>query len=317
MSGRMSIVRMSSVAALVLVGLLPAIASAQGQTAGAIAGVVKDATGAVLPGVTAEASSPALIEKVRSGVTNEQGQYQIAGLSPGTYTVTFTLPGFRTVRRQGIELTVGFIATINAELSVGGLEETITVSGEAPLVDIRSVTRTQPFTRETMDTLPTTKMFSALAVLIPGVTVAGVVGGPTQDVGGSMGERNPNLAYHGSLGGDMPTMVDGMRTTNAGATSGGSNSVWSANNGIVQETVIDTSGFTAEVAESGIRINNIMKSGGNIFSGSFFAAYTYNNFQSNNLDDAQRALGLSSSYVVNKIWDINPAFGGPLKRDKL
>ena len=173
--------------ALALVGLLPAIASAQGQTAGAIAGVVRDTTGAVLPGVTAEASSPALIEKVRSGVTNDLGQYQIAGLTPGVYTVTFTLPGFSTVRRGGIELSVGFTATINAELSLGRLEETITVSGGAPLVDIYSTARSQAFTRETMDTLPTTKMFSALAVLIPGVTVAGVVGGPTQDVGGSMG----------------------------------------------------------------------------------------------------------------------------------
>ena len=315
MKMRKSVVRMSALA-LVLGGLLPAIASAQGQTAGAVAGVVKDATGAVLPGVTAEASSPALIEKVRSGVTNDQGQYQIVALSPGVYTVTFTLPGFRTVRREGIELSVGFTATVNAELSVGGVEETITVSGETPLVDIRSTARQTAFTRETMDQLPTSKMFSALAALIPGVTVASVTGGPSQDVGGSMGERNPTLAYHGSVGTDMPQMVEGVKTNNSGANNGGANSVWSANAGIVEETVVDTSGFTADTGESGIRVNYIMKQGGNRFSGSFSGAYTNETLQANNFDAAQRALGLSP-YVVYKIWDINPAFGGPLKRDKL
>jgi len=242
MSVRIGGVKMVAVA-FVLVALLPAIASAQGQTFGSVAGVVKDTSGGVLPGVTVEASSPALIEKVRTGVTNDQGQYQIVGLSPGSYTVTFTLPGFRSVRREGIELSVGFTANVNVELEVGAVEESITVSGEAPLVDIRSTAKQTSYTREDMDTLPTTKMFSALAVLIPGVTVAGVVGGPPQDVGGSMGERNPSLAYHGSVGGDMPTMIEGLKTTNAGPTSGGGNSVWSANNGIVEEVVIDTSGF--------------------------------------------------------------------------
>src|SRR5438094_61532 len=104
MSVRASVV---STVAFVLVALLPVIASAQGQTSGSVAGAVKDTSGGVLPGVTVEASSPALIEKLRTGVTNDQGQYQIVGLSPGSYTVTFTLPGFRTVRREGIELSVG------------------------------------------------------------------------------------------------------------------------------------------------------------------------------------------------------------------
>jgi hypothetical protein len=137
---RVSVVRISAVA-LVLGGLLPALASAQGQTSGSVAGVVKDTSGGVLPGVTVEASSPALIEKVRTGITNAEGQYQVVGLSPGVYTVTFTLPSFRTVRREGIQLTVGFTATVNAELSVGSLEESITVSGETPLVDARSQAR--------------------------------------------------------------------------------------------------------------------------------------------------------------------------------
>ena len=312
---RMRVVRTSAMA-LALVGLLPSMTSAQGQTSGTIAGVVRDTTGGVLPGVTAEASSPALIEKVRVGVTDNDGQYRIVGLSPGEYTVTFTLPGFVTLRRQGIELSVGFTATVNAELTVGGLEESITVSGEAPLVDTRSASRQTAFTRQDMDELPTTQMFSSLAVLIPGVSVASVTGGPRQDVGGSMGERNPTLSYHGSVGTDMPQMVDGVKTNNAGANNGGANSVWSANAGIVEEVIIDTSAFSAETAESGVRANYIMKQGGNRWSGSFSGVYTNDRLQADNLDAAQRAVGLSP-YVVKKIWDVNPAIGGPLVQNKL
>ena len=117
-----------------LIALIPSAAYAQAS----ITGVVRDASGAVLPGVTVEAASPALIEKVRSVVTDGTGQYRIVDLRPGTYTVTFTLPGFNTVKREGIELTGSFTATVNADLQVGALEETITVTGESPIVDVQS-----------------------------------------------------------------------------------------------------------------------------------------------------------------------------------
>src|ERR1700720_1979024 len=110
-----------------IVALVPAIASAQ---TGVIAGVVKDASGAVMPGVTVEAASPALIERVRTAVTDGSGQYKIVDLTPGSYTVTFTLVGFNTVKREGIALSAGFTATVDADLRVGSLEETITVSGQ-------------------------------------------------------------------------------------------------------------------------------------------------------------------------------------------
>src|SRR6202163_3429002 len=116
--------------ALVVLLLLPSAAYAQA----AITGVAKDASGGVLPGVTVEAASPALIEKVRSVITDNTGQYRIVDLRPGTYTVTFTLPGFSTVKREGIEITGTFVATVNADLKVGALEETITVTGETPVV---------------------------------------------------------------------------------------------------------------------------------------------------------------------------------------
>src|SRR6185295_10571073 len=127
--------RIARKAAAVIVGvlLLPAAAYAQA----AITGVVRDTSGAVLPGVTVEAASPVLIEQVRSVVSDDTGQYRIVDLRPGTYSVTFTLPGFSTVRREGIELSGTFVATVNGDLKVGALEETVTVTGETPIVDVQ------------------------------------------------------------------------------------------------------------------------------------------------------------------------------------
>ena len=128
--------RFASRAAAVVLGLLLLPAAAYAQAA--ITGVVRDTSGGVLPGVTVEAASPVLIEKVRSVVSDDSGQYRIVDLRPGTYSVTFTLPGFSTVRREGIELSGTFVATVNGDLKVGALEETITVTGETPIVDVQS-----------------------------------------------------------------------------------------------------------------------------------------------------------------------------------
>src|SRR6202521_1749208 len=148
----LGLIRSVSVAAVLLV---PGMVWAQSVASAAIAGVVKDATGAVLPGATAEAASPALIEKVRTVVTDDQGEYKIVDLRPGTYTVTFTLTGFSTVKREGLEVTTGFTATANAELRVGSLEETLTVSGASPVVDTQNVRTQNLLSRNTLDTLPT------------------------------------------------------------------------------------------------------------------------------------------------------------------
>src|SRR5580700_3706489 len=135
--------------------LVASIAAAQSATTGGIAGVVRDTTGAVMPGVTAEAASPALIEKIRTVVTDDQGEYKIVDLRPGTYTVTFTLTGFSTVKREGLEVTTGFTTTANAELRVGSLEETLTVTGASPVVDTQNVRTQNLLSRNTLDTLPT------------------------------------------------------------------------------------------------------------------------------------------------------------------
>ena len=126
------------------------------QATGSISGVVRDTSGAVLPGVTVEAASPALIEKVRSVVSDSQGLYQLVDLRPGVYSVTFTLPGFGTLRREGLELATGFTATVNAELRVGSVEETVTVTAETPLVDTRNIRQQSQFSRQTLESIPGT-----------------------------------------------------------------------------------------------------------------------------------------------------------------
>jgi hypothetical protein len=187
---------------LVCVALFPIAAFAQAS----ISGTVKDASGAVLPGVTVEAASPALIEKVRTATTDGAGQYTVENLRPGAYTVTFALPGFSTVKREGIELTGSFVATINAEMRVGALEETITVTGETPVVDVQSVARQRVLNAETIDALPVNRMPAFIASLIPAVNVSNT------DVGGSLGPvvTGGALTVHGSRSTDLATMANGL-----------------------------------------------------------------------------------------------------------
>src|SRR2546426_4741151 len=186
--------------------LLPAAARAQSSGAGAITGVVRDTSGAVIPGVTVEAASPALIDRVRSVVTDERGLYRIVDLRPGTYSVTFTLPGFNTFKREGLELTTSFTATINAEMTVGLASETVTVLGEAPVVDIQNVRQQTTIARDTLDAIPTTKRIGQYASIIPGATYANAT---FQDVGGNQGEGG-QFGVHGQRPGDQSTNIEGM-----------------------------------------------------------------------------------------------------------
>src|SRR6185503_6575052 len=146
--------------------LLPAAVYAQAS----LTGVVKDSSGAVLPGVTVEAASDVLIEKVRSAVTDGSGLYRIVDLRPGTYSVTFTLPGFKTFKRDGLVLGAEFNATVNGEMAVGGLEETITVTGESPIVDVQSAKRQRTLDSELVQAIPTARAYNGLVRLIPSIT---------------------------------------------------------------------------------------------------------------------------------------------------
>ena len=151
-------------AALVMLAL-PCVAGA--QTLGTIAGGVKDPSGAVLPGVTVEASSPVLIEKLRTVVTDGTGLYRLVNLPPGTYVLTFTLPGFNTVRREGIEVSPSFTATIDADMRVGAIEETVTVTGESPIVDVQSSAQTRTMTDQAFKELPSGGSWIQMAALVP------------------------------------------------------------------------------------------------------------------------------------------------------
>ena len=231
-----------SIAALTAWLLMTAIAGAQGET-GVIAGTVKDTQGLALPGVTVEASSPVLIEKVRVVSTDGDGRYQLVNLRPGTYSVKFELPGFNRIQREGVQLSAAFTATVNADMQVGGIEETITVSGSSPVVDVKGVAQQRTVNRELIDSLPTAKNFGALGVLVPGVTAN------RSDVGGSSGDLSTSLAIHGSRTSDSQIMMDGMSVAN-GQGSGSYGHFF--NNGVFQEVTTETGGMSAEYDVGGV-----------------------------------------------------------------
>jgi hypothetical protein len=300
------------VQAALMLALLPRIAAGQGGALGTIAGVVKDSTGGVLPGVTVEVSSPALIEKVRTVITDGQGEYKIISLRPGVYEVTFSLSGFGTVKRSGVELTAAFTATINAEMKPGSLEESITISGASPLIDVQNTVQQRAVTADVIEALPAGRQFQGFAVLTPGVSRTG-----PQDVGGSSGDNFSTLAIHGSHAGDMPLIFDGMRYNNMNGSGGGGLHNFQINSGSVQELSIETAGASVENQVSGVFVNVIPKDGSNTLKGDLYVTYGNKNFQSNNLTAAIKAAGLSNVTTVNKIWDINPSVGGPIIKDRL
>jgi len=295
-------------ASFAFVALLSGGAFAQGETA-AIAGVVRDATGAVIPGVTVEASSPALIERLRTAVTDSQGQYKIIDLRPGTYAVTFTLSGFNTFRREGIELSTSFTATVNADLRVGQLEETVTVSGQSPVVDVQNVAQEKVMTRDVIDTLPGAKTFATFALLVPGVVVS------APDVGGSFGDLSVTLTVHGTRTTESQIQMDGMSVAN-GLGSGGIYYGEFLNSGMMQEINIETGGMSADQELAGVRSNVIPREGGNAFKGMLTLAYTDHRFNSSNLSAAEQAQNTEFN-SVNRIYDFNPSAGGSIIRDRL
>src|SRR5688572_25593293 len=310
--------------AFIALVLTPMIASAQTS---AISGTVKDASGGVLPGVTVEVSSPALIEKTRSTVTSGSGQYSILALRPGLYTVKFELPGFATVIREGIELTSDFTATINVDLKVGELTETLTVTGESPIVDTSNITQRVVMTQEVRDALPTGRNIQAVGIMIPGTTLAlGGGGALSRDVGGSGNLQQSPLQFRGS--GDTVQTIEGLRLNNLCAQGAYSGVYW--NDGSFEEFSYVTGADSAEVGQGGMRVNMVPRDGGNSFRGSMIMNYATESFGSDNCGSPGISLpcthsNLSGSKtfnanntltnvdVIKKIWDVNPTFGGPIK----
>ncbi len=280
-----------------------------------ITGVVRDTSGAVLPGVTVEAASPAIIEKVRTAVTDGNGQYRITELRPGAYTVTFTLPGFNAVKRDGINLTGAFTASVDAELRVGALEETITVTGEAPIVDVQSATRQRVMDADTITALPTGRNMFELGVLIPGASLTG--GLANQNVGGALGPETRSLVVHGGRQDEQRFMMNGVSLSSMIGGGWGGGAIPNATG--VQEMVFDTAAVDASLATGGVRINFIAREGGNQYHGSFFGNFANSSMQGDNVDAdlLRQNPRLANPGGVDKNWDFNPGFGGPIKKDKL
>ncbi len=280
---------------------------------GTIAGAVRDASGAVLPGVTVEVSSPALIEKTRTAQTDSSGLYKITELRPGTYEVTFTLTGFNTVKQSGIELTTGFAATVNADLRVGDIAETVTVTGETPIVDVQNSHQQVVMTRDVIDAIPTGKNFQNLGVLIPGVSV-GPQATVQQDVGGGAGQALMTLFIHGGRDSDMQTHLDGMSVQSFTSVA---RSAQALSEGMFQEVAFDVSANSAEIEAGGVRVNLIPRDGGNTLSGSFSASGAITGLQANNLTDSLKQMGITDINPVKRLWDVGPTVGGPIVRDRL
>jgi len=288
-------------------------ARAQSATTGAIAGVARDTTGAVLPGVTVEVASPALIERVRSTVTDEQGQYRITDLRPGTYSITFTLTGFATVKREGVDLTTGFTANVNGDLRVGSLEETITVSGASPVVDIQNVRTQSVLSRDELEILPAAHTTQGYAALTLGVQMSQA----QQDVGGNRGESVTPSRVHGNRETDAARTLDGMGINTMLATGAGINYYYKLNDVMAQEVSLVTDGQSAEYETGGLVTNIVPKTGGNRWSFYGNAAYTNKNLQSGNVSEKARARGLAATPKAKLISDFGVGMGGPIKQDKL
>ena len=277
--------------------------SAQAQESASIVGLVRDTSGAAMPGVTVEATSPVLIEKVRSAVSDGAGRFAIVSLRPGKYEVTFSLTGFKTVRREGVVLEGAFASTINAELAIGALEETVTVSGASPIVDLQSTQNQFVANREVLDALPATRTMQGGAGLMPGVNFY------------SQGFVS-TMSVHGSASADQRVYQDGMRI-GQNLTGTGSQGNGTGVNDLGQEQLVyDAGSQSAVTAIGGVRMDSIPKEGGNRFSGSWRTYYSNGSLQNDNVPDSLRQFireGESIDYVFNT----NVAFGGPILKNRL
>jgi hypothetical protein len=296
--------KLVTVLIVMLAGMLLIPSPARAQS---LAGAVRDASGAVLPGVTVEASSPALITKVRTSVTDDAGQYRIPDLPPGTYKITFSLVGFTMVVREGVELTGGGVMTIGADMQVGSLEESITVTGESPVVDVQTARQQQVISGEVLRALPASRGYGNYVAAIPALQATGFGGGaqPTTNFFTARGGRsNEGLIQ-----------IDGMNV--GGPSNGGGVSGYMYDMSNSSEVQVSISGGLGESDRGGPAFNIIPKTGGNTFSGIAFGSFAGEWGQSSNIDDRLRSLGFGDLPALIKNWDTSAAVGGPVLRDRL
>jgi hypothetical protein len=287
---------------ILVVLLLPATGFAQGS----LTGTVRDASGGVLPGVTVEAASPALIEKVRTAVTDDTGQYRIVDLRPGTYSLTFTLPGFSTVKRDGIELTGSQAVTLPIEMRVGGIQETITVTGETPVVDVQSVRREVVIDTEVIQTIPATRSVGGLLNVTAGLTVDnnGIALSPTMTF----------FSANGGANNEGRMTVNGM-TVGAARSGGVSSYVYDAVG--IEEVAIRVGGGLGETDTGGPIMNLVPRSGGNTFAGTAFGSFAGDWSRGDNLTPELEAIGFTQTPGIIQAHDVSVSLGGPIIRDRL
>ena len=285
--------------------LLPTFAYAQTT----LAGVVRDASGAVLPGVTVEASSSALIEKTRSAVSDGSGQYRITDLPPGNYSVAFMLPGFSKVVRDGLTLSGSGAITVDVELRLGGLEETLTVTGEAPVVDVQTTRRETVLSNDVLQSLPVTRSYTGIMSNIASLMPTGGVGAETNP-----GQIN-RFTAHGGRQNEGRISVNGLLVTEPGSGAGVSSLAYDVSN--VDEVQVLVSGGLGEAETGGPIMNLVPRSGGNTFAGSAFYSGAGEWSRANNVDDELRAIGILEPSALINAFDINGSLGGPILRDHL
>ena len=289
---------------LAAIVLFPALAHAQSLT-----GVVRDGSGGVLPGVTVEAASPALIEKVRTVVSDGSGLYRLENLPPGSYSVTYTLPGFSTVKRDAVELTTGVTVTLNTDMRVGGLQETITVTGETPVVDVQNSTRVQRVLDDAVvAALPASRGYGNLLA-----TVSGIQANGTANSGIA-----PDMIFFTSRGGrsnEGTVQIDGMNV--GSAFNGGGVGGYGYDTPGAQEVQVTVAGGLGEADRGGPAFNLVPKTGGNNFAGTFFGNLAGKWSQSDNVDDELRSYGIPNAAAIIRSWDTSFSMGGPIKRDRV
>jgi Carboxypeptidase regulatory-like domain len=295
--------------AVLIVALACRVQSASAQVAtGVIEGAVVDTGGGLMPGVTVTLSGERLIGGDRPIITDAVGAYRFDRLLPGTYMLKFELQGFKTVERQDIVVSASFTATVNVKLEVGNLQETITVSGASPTVDVKSNLQQTVMSQEILEGVPTGRDPWSLAKIIPGVQVA------TYDVGGNQAMQQSSLRVHGARDDDKNFAIDGT-TVNWPGGGGGSTMLY-YDQGMFDEVNYQTSAIPAEVMTGGIYLNMVTKSGSNRWRGDVKYFFADKDWQSVN-DTEVKKLGLAGGIPVTKLYDFNVAGGGALIRDRL
>jgi hypothetical protein len=300
------------VAAMLALAAAPAFAQGGGASSTAtITGRVADNSGAVLPGVTVTAASPAMLG-TQTAVTNEQGTYRFPAVPPGTYTLTYELPGFNTLRREAIELRLGFTATVNVELQVAALQETVTVTGESPVIDTTATRVQQNFKLEELQSIPNARDMWSLLAVTPGVQMTRI------DVAGNRAGTQTGYTAYGFTG-QVRVLIEGINTTEGTGAAG-----FYFDYASLEEVFIGTSGQSAEMPNPGVQSQFIGRSGGNQFSGEYYLDWYNNALQGSNIPDEytnpdafNRNPIRAHSNEIDKYYDTALNVGGPIKRDKI